>query len=198
MVKRNGFVIAGAATLLLLNSATAENNIRSVELVSGLAVRIKPCMPVFAALQVTVDSEPGRSRIRNVPLALRRQVTINGKPYTMQFNANPIAMYMLDKSSITQVATDSRSFHVVVIMFWNSEEQTYVFSQPGTYDVELYPDVAIRVVVEQPTQPEEELLGVLHKLGSKFVVRMLNPSDKRARVFAPEVERLLLKYGETD
>ncbi len=177
--------------------AHGESMIRSVRISSPQTVHIKPCQPAFVVLDVEIESHSDHVGLESVLTKLFSRILINEREYLLSFNANPVVMTSLNRSSVMREDSGASVVQVVAMLYWNTEDRQYVFGAPGAYSVELYPGAKVDVVVEQPTDHERELLAMIRELGVEFAIGILNPTDNRARQLAPRVERMLQRHPDT-
>ena len=185
------------ASALVSSAVCGDSMIRSVRVSSDSMVRIKPCEPAFVVLNVIVESSANEPKMGHVPLELARRIVINEVEYTLQFNANPVAVLSLNRSSVRQIDGSVKSFQVVAMLYWNTGENAYLFRKPDVYHVEFYPGACVDIVVEEPTKQERRMISEIEELGVDFAVGVMSPGDSRAKLLAPRIERMLDEYGDT-
>ena len=197
MVRNRCLLYITVASWLLSPLAWGDLRIRSVHVSSDTTVRIKPYEPVFVVLDVTAESSANQGKMWDPPLELARRIVINDTEYALQFNANPVAVLSLDRSSIKQVNDDTKTFRVLAMLYWNIQENDYLFTEPGFYDVELYPGAGVKIIVEDPIEQERGIIAEIRDLGLDFAMFVMNPADQRSARFAPSAEQMLTKYRDT-
>ena len=184
---------------VLCSIAFGDSPIRSVRLASDTTVRIKPCEPVWVLLDVTVDSAYSQT-ITHVPRQLERAVEIHdrgtgGRLYDSA--QDPLAVFFVNASSVKNVSDKVKSFQAVVLLYWNVQNESYLFNAPGLYEVQFAPAVHVEVIVERPGKEEQELLEQMQSIGLEYAMFVMNADDHRARTFITQADKMLQKYRDT-
>ena len=122
MVKRACFLQITITVWLISAPALGDTVIRSVHVSSETQIQIKPCEPVFVSLEVSTDVPPDKARMREAPVNLAHRIVINGVEHLLQYNANPVATFIMDRASVTKMSDDTQVFQVIVMMYWNLAE----------------------------------------------------------------------------
>ncbi|MGB2984439.1 MAG: hypothetical protein WBE26_01035 [Phycisphaerae bacterium] len=179
--------------------AFGDSPILSVSVASETTVRIKPCEPVFVILDVTAGSSRDQETMREPPPELARHVLVNDRSYGARMTGvNAVAFFLLNKSSVKTIDDDIKSFQVVAIMYWNAEDEDYLFNSPGLYHVEFHPEARVDVIVEQPTREEQRIVAQMEDLGVVFALFVLDPTDyNRGKAVSPRVEQMLEEHPDT-
>lgn len=185
-------------TSLMTMDLRAQETIHSVRVVSDSVVHIKPYQPVFIVLEVTMRLPAEEKPLRDVPLELSREVVVNGKSYGISFDANPVALFELDRSTIRRPDHSTIQFQVLGFMFMNFLDHEFVFKFPGRYDIRFSVGASLTVVVDRPTPAEEKFIGEIEGDGKDFAALIGDDNGQSARAILPRLETWLRTYGETD
>ncbi len=136
--------------------------------------------------------------MHEIPRELSRHVMVNDREYgSLGRGTNAVAFFLLDRSSVRRTGDDTVSFRAIAMMYWNIEDEDFVFSEPGRYRVRFHPEARVEVVVEQPTKDEEEIIARMRDLGLGFAKFIMGPDDNRAGALSPDVEQMLEEYPDT-
>lgn len=180
--------------------AFADSLIQSVRVSSEGTVHVKPCEPAFVVLDVTVDACVDGSTIGNVVAELADHVVVNDKHYRNEFRRsplNPVAWFLLNEQLVTPPNHGKRLCQIGAMLYWNMEDDEYLFLKPGLYEVRFYPHGAVDILVENPNEQERAMISEMQKLGVEFALGVMNPGDNQAKTLAPRVEQMLVQYPDT-
>lgn len=199
MVKSGHSIRIAVVSSMLSPVVFADLPILSVRVASETTVHIKPCEPVFVILDVTIGSSRDEGAMREAPPELALRVVVNDRTYGSRMTGvNAVASFLLNRSSVKTIDDSLKSFQVVAIMYWNAEDEDYVFNSPGLYHVEFHREAEFDVIVEQPSREEQKIVAQIQGLGVAFALFALDPTDyNRGKAVSPRVEQMLEEYPDT-
>jgi hypothetical protein len=112
-------------------------------------------------------------------------------------DVNAVALFMPD-GSVRETNDDGTvSIQFVAQMYWNGEDDEYLFDAPGVYTVEFAGSAKVEVIVEEPTPDERKAVRELRDAGAEFAMFVMNGEDHGAKELLPRAERMLERYGNT-
>jgi len=180
-------------------AALAAPEIEGVSILSDKEVRIKPCQPVYVLLQLVVSSDSEKPSINDIISDFSREVKVNGKAYPSYIpEANAAAFFMPIQSSVEKKEDGTFSMLTYGHLAWNYVEQDFAFHRLGVYQIEFQYGAHLKVIVDQSTPEEREVVKQLSEIGQEFSTFMVNPENaKLLDTVAPRVEKILDRYPDT-
>ena len=189
-----------ASYLVSAGGALGSAGIESVRVASATTIRVKPCAPAFVILEVTLDEAAGKHAIRDVSKELARRTLINGREYAFELrnnSMNPVAVFLVDELWARTLPDAARIVPVVVMVYWNIEDQDYVFNVPGLYHIKFHPEGNVNVVVEEPSDTEREMIVQMKDMGIACASFVMEQGGKDAGPTVSRVENMVERYTDT-
>ncbi len=169
----------------------------SVRVATDTEVVIRPLQMVSVVLDVTMEGGPANAPIREVPECLSRTVTVNGVGYGARVRSvNAVAVFVMGRPPKT--LPDGRtSTRVLALLYWNAEDEKYLFAQPGHYEIEFHGGATVKVTVAEPDSEERAIGAEMTELGLPFAMFMLEMGDPKAKDMVGRADEWLAAHPKT-
>jgi hypothetical protein len=165
--------------------------IESVRVVPD-TVHIKPCEPLCLVMDVTFEAPAEDVTIENVTTKLAKTVVIDGRAYENQWHGiNAAAIFAPNESIVRQISAGTHAADVIVLLYWNLEDEDFLFTTPGEYDVQFGEWTGVTVIVDMPTEEEQQVIAQMREVGLALAMFIIDPYDNRAVELLPRVQPIL-------
>ena len=198
MVANTRLAVPAVMVVFLCSGVHGAPAVRSVRVVTEDTIHIKPCQPVYAALELDLVDVVNRQDVWKVPSSLAENVNLDGRSFPARMSdANSIALFEVDRGTITGSPGQPMSARVLVILYWNAEDGSYVFEEPGAHVVHFNPEGVLTIIVEQPAQREQDAIDELKAMGMDFAMFVLGSGRSDTSRTLPRMEAFREKYYGT-
>jgi hypothetical protein len=92
---------------------------------------------------------------------------------------------------VRRISAGTHAADVVVLLYWNAEDEDFLFTTPGEYDVQFGEWTSATVVVDNPTEKEQHVIAQMRDVALALAMFVMSPEDNRAVQLLPRVQPIL-------